>query len=119
VVDLSSPSDEEESIHDTSCNFEFTQRLFGELNHAFLGPPSDDKIIILSNSEEEKEEVCEEKSTSAKNAAASTAVNLASTASAADANEDPGAAPNDNSDGLALDPKMGNDNNDRDKVDTP
>jgi hypothetical protein len=47
-------SDEEDLIPDTSHNFEFAQRLYGELNRALLGPPDDDKIIILSDSNEEK-----------------------------------------------------------------
>jgi hypothetical protein len=55
VVNLSSPSDEEEPIHDISRDFGFNQRLFGELNRDFLGPLEDGKIIILSDSDEEKE----------------------------------------------------------------
>jgi hypothetical protein len=39
VVDLSSPQGEENPLHDIAHDFEFTQRLFGELNHAFLGCP--------------------------------------------------------------------------------
>jgi hypothetical protein len=62
VVDLSSPSDEEEPIHDTSHDFEFAQHLFGELNRDLLGPPGDDKVIIHSDSDKEKEETLEEKS---------------------------------------------------------
>jgi hypothetical protein len=65
VVELSSSSDEGELIHDTCHDFEFAQRLYGELDHAFLGVPGDGKIIILNNFDEEKEEACEEKSTSA------------------------------------------------------
>jgi hypothetical protein len=65
VVDLSSSLDEEDLIPDTSRNFEFAQRLYGELNHALLGPSGDGQIIILSDSDEEKEEVHEEKSTDA------------------------------------------------------
>jgi hypothetical protein len=49
VVDLSSSSDEENLIPDTSHDFEYTQRLYSELNHALLGPPGDGKIIILSS----------------------------------------------------------------------
>jgi hypothetical protein len=127
VIDLSSSSDEEDSIADTSCDFEFTQRLYGELNHDFLGPPSDGKIIILSDSDEENEEVRKEKSSAPEDAAAFAAVNLASTTSAsdidapadrtstpaaspADTDEDPEATPNDSSDGLALGPNIGKDN---------
>jgi hypothetical protein len=65
---------------------EFTQRLFGELNRAVLGPPDDGKIIVLSNSSEYK--VHKEKTTSTEDVAASAAVNPASTASA-DANDAP------------------------------
>jgi hypothetical protein len=60
VVDHSSSSDEGDLIADVSWGEEFTRRLFGDLNHNFLGPPSDDNIIILSDSDEE-EEVREEK----------------------------------------------------------
>jgi hypothetical protein len=60
VVDLSSSSDEEGLIHDTSWDAEFTRRLFGELNRDVLRPLDDDKIIILSVSDEEEEEVREE-----------------------------------------------------------
>jgi hypothetical protein len=56
VVDLSSPQDEGDPIHDTARDFEFTQRLFGELNRNLLGPFGDDKVIILSDSDEEEEE---------------------------------------------------------------
>jgi hypothetical protein len=66
VVDLSSPSDGEEPIHDTACDFEFAQRLFDELNRDLLGPAGDGKVIILSDSDEEKEETHVEKSAGAK-----------------------------------------------------
>jgi hypothetical protein len=65
VVDLSSSSDKEDPIPDTSHNFEFAQRLYGELNRSLLGPPGDGKIIIISDSGEE-EEACEETDASAK-----------------------------------------------------
>jgi hypothetical protein len=48
-MDLSSSSNEKETISDTSHDFEFAQRLFSELNRALLGPPVDDKIIILTS----------------------------------------------------------------------
>jgi hypothetical protein len=80
VIDLSSSSDEEDLIAATSHDFEFAQRLFSELNSTVLGPHNDSKIIILSDSDEE--EVCEEKTTVIEDAAASIAVNPASTASA-------------------------------------
>jgi hypothetical protein len=49
VVDLSSPSDKGKPIPVTSRDFEFTQRLFGELDHSLLGPFGDGKIIILND----------------------------------------------------------------------
>jgi hypothetical protein len=122
MIDLSSPSDEEGFVADTSRVFEFTQRLYAELNRDFLGPVGDDKVIILSDSDEEQEEACE-KSVGGEDAVVSTAVNTVSTtstndictlaeksstpaASPADAVEDLGTAPNDSSDGLAPGPKM-------------
>jgi hypothetical protein len=136
VIDLSSSSGEEDFIVDTSCDFEFTQRLYGELNRGFLGSPGNSKIIILSDSDEEKEEVREEKSSSPKDPAASATVNPASTASAgdvvapteksstlaaspADVDEDLEAAPNDSSDGLAPGLKMGKENGCGDEASVP
>jgi hypothetical protein len=55
VIDLSSSLDEEDIIAVTSRDFEFTQRLFGDLNRVVLGPPDDGKVIILDDSDEEKE----------------------------------------------------------------
>jgi hypothetical protein len=120
VMDLSSPSDEEEPIHDTTRDFEFAQRLFDELNCDLRVPPDDGKVIILSNSNEEKEDAHEEKSAGAEDVATSVAVNSVSTASAndidtlaeksltpatshADVDNDPGVEPNDSSGSLALD----------------
>jgi hypothetical protein len=136
VIDPSSSSDEEDFFNDTSRDFEIVQRLYGELNHGFLGPLDDGKIIILSDSDEEKEEVCEEKSTGTEDATASTAVNPASTAFAddidapaeksltpaatlADADEDPRAMPNDSSDGLASGQDTGKSSASGDEVGTP
>jgi hypothetical protein len=62
VVDLSSSFDEGDLIADVSRDEEFVRKLFGDLNHDFLGPSTDDKIIILSDFDEEEEEVHEEKS---------------------------------------------------------
>jgi hypothetical protein len=84
VVDLSSPLDEEEHIHDTARDFEFAQHMFGKLNRDLLGPLGDDKVIILSDSDKEKEEAHEEKSASVEDAATSAAVNSVSTASTDD-----------------------------------
>jgi hypothetical protein len=52
MIDLSSSSDLEDLIADTSHDFEFTQRLYDELNRAVLGPPGDGKIIILNDYDE-------------------------------------------------------------------
>jgi hypothetical protein len=126
VIDLSSSSDEEDFIADTSRDFEFAQWLYGELNRGFLGLSDDSKIIILSDSNEEKEEVHEEKSFGPKDAAAFAVVNPTSTTSASDAgapveksstpaasptdaDEDPWATQNDSSDGLSSGLKMGKD----------
>jgi hypothetical protein len=136
VIDLSSSSDEEDFIADTSRDFEFVQRLYGELNRDLLGSPSDGKVIILGESDEEKEEACEEKSAGIKDAATSAAVNLVSTASAddigipaqksltpaaspTDAAEDPRATPNDSSDGLVPGPKMEEGSGGRDEAGAP
>jgi hypothetical protein len=47
VVDLSSSSDEGEIIPDTSHDFEFTQRLYGELNRALLGLMTRPRLLLL------------------------------------------------------------------------
>jgi hypothetical protein len=60
VVDLSSSSDEEDLILDTSRDEEFAKRLLSNLNRELLWPPIDGKVFILSDSNEEKEEVREE-----------------------------------------------------------
>jgi hypothetical protein len=86
VVDLSSSSDEEGLIPDTSQDEEFTRRLFGHLNLAVLGPPGDDKVIILSDSDEE-EEVREVDATDAEGVSSSVVKSLAPTASTDDAND--------------------------------
>jgi hypothetical protein len=88
--DLSSSSDEGDLIADVSRDEEFARKLFGDLNHNFLGPPSDGRIIILSDSNKEKEEVCEKKASDveAAEAASSSAVrSLTPTASADDADK--------------------------------
>jgi hypothetical protein len=95
IIDLSSSSDEEDLIAATSHDFEFAQRLFGELNRVVLGPPGDNKIIVISDSDEE--EAHEKKTTDTKDVAASATVNLTSNASA-DADDALAGAKNDNSD---------------------
>jgi hypothetical protein len=97
VVDLSSFSDEEGFIADVSWDEEFTRILFGDLNHDVLGLPGDGKIIILSDFDEDEEEVREENTIGTEDATTSTAVNLASTASA-DADDAPTGVKSDNSD---------------------
>jgi hypothetical protein len=136
VVDLSSPSDEEEHIHDTAHDFEFTQHLFGELNRDLLGPPDNGNVIILSDSDEGKEKVHEEKSASVEDVATSAAVNSVSTASADDINtpaeksstpaasptdtdNDPEVEPNDSSDGLTPGLKVEEGNIDGDEGGAP
>jgi hypothetical protein len=86
-VDLSSSSNEEGLITDTSRDEKFTRRLFGDLNLDVLGPPGDGNIIILSNFDEE-EAVREEDSTDTKATPSSAAGIPASTASAANVDED-------------------------------
>jgi hypothetical protein len=88
VVDLSSSSHEECLIPDILRDEEFTKKLFGDLNHDVLGPPSDCKIIVLCDFVEEEEEVREEKTTDTKTAATSAAVNPIST-TFADVNDAP------------------------------
>jgi hypothetical protein len=83
--DLSSSSDEGDLIADVSRDEEFARRLFGDLNHNFLGPPSDGRIIILSDSNKEKEEVCEKKASDVEAAPSSIARFPTPTASADDA----------------------------------
>jgi hypothetical protein len=118
VIDLSSSSDEEDFITDTSHDFEFAQQLDGELNRDFLGPLGDGKIIILIDSDEEKQEVCEEKSTGTEAATASAAVNPASTASVNDTDALEGPV-NDNSDDHGPDQEDGGGGGDKDDADKP
>jgi hypothetical protein len=80
VVDLSSSSDEEGLIADTSLDEEFARSLFGDLNRDFLGLPDDGKIIIISDSDEE-EEVHEEKTADVEVVPSSAARSPAPTAS--------------------------------------
>jgi hypothetical protein len=54
MVDLSSSSNEEDLILDTSRDDEFARRLFGDLNRDVLGPPDDGNVMILSDSDEEE-----------------------------------------------------------------
>jgi hypothetical protein len=83
-VNLSSSSNEENLIANVLRDEEFTRKLFGDLNHDFLGPPDDSKIIILNDSDDEEEEVCEEKTTDVEATPSSAARSPAPTASADD-----------------------------------
>ncbi len=84
MVDLSSSSDEEGLIHDTSRDEEFARKLFGDLNDNILLPPGDGNIIILSDSDEAEKEAREENSGDTKDATASATINPISTASVDD-----------------------------------
>jgi hypothetical protein len=108
VVDLSSSSDEGDLIADVSRDEEFARRLFGDLNHDFLGPPSDSKIIILSDSDEEEEEMREEKVTDAEATPSSAARSPAPIASADDADK-----------GDAPDRMIGGSSSDKDEANLP
>jgi hypothetical protein len=118
VVDLSSSSDEEGLIPDTSRDEEFARRLFGDLNHDILGSLSDDKVIILNDSDEE-EEVHEEDVADVKAVPSSAMKSLAPIASTADADEDPKGMQDDNSDDLAPYREIGDGSYGRDKGDLP
>jgi hypothetical protein len=75
LINLSSSSDEENFIVDTARDAELAKKLFGDLNHDILGPPSDDKIIILDDFNEENE-AHEEKTAGIESTVASASANL-------------------------------------------
>jgi hypothetical protein len=75
-------------------------------------------VIIISDSDEE-EEVHEETAADADVARSVAEKSLTPTASAADANEDPGKIRDGNSDGLAPDQDIGNNNSGRDEAGLP
>jgi hypothetical protein len=52
MVYLSSSSDEEGFIPDTSRVEEFARKLFDDLNYDMLGLPDDGMVIVLSDSDE-------------------------------------------------------------------
>jgi hypothetical protein len=96
MVDLSSSSDEECLIPDTSWDEEFARRLFGDLNCNILGPPDDGKVIILSDSDEEEVKVREEEAVGV-DAVHSSAIGIpASAPSATDTDEAPKGVQDDN-----------------------
>jgi hypothetical protein len=118
VVDISLSSDEEDLLPNTSCDEEFTRRLFCDLNNDVLGPPSDDNVIILSDSDEE-EEVYEENAVDTEATPSSIVRPPAPTASITDADEDPKGIQHDNSDDLAPDQEKGDGSSGADKVSSP
>jgi hypothetical protein len=117
-VDLSSSSDEEGLIRDTSQDEEFAKKLFGDLNHDVLGPPDDGKIIILSDSDEE-EEVREKDAADVEATPIFAARTPTSTASATDADGDLKGMQDDNSDDLAPDQETGASDNVGNKAGSP
>jgi hypothetical protein len=118
VVDLSSSSNEEGLIPDTSQDVEFVKKLSGDLNLDVLGPPGDGKMIILSDSNEEEEEVREEKTTDAKAAPSSAARSSISTASIS-ADDAPVGVQDDNSDDCTPDREADGGNGSSDDASVP
>jgi hypothetical protein len=117
MIDLSLSSDEENFIANTSCDAEFTKKLFGDLNSDILESLGDDNVIVLDDSNEEKE-THEEKTVNTEPAATSAAVNPASIAST-DTDDAPTGAKNDNSDDHRPDQEAGDDNSNGDGTDEP
>jgi hypothetical protein len=98
MVDLASPSGEEDFFADTSRDKELTRKLFGDLNRDILGPPGDGKIIVLSDSDDEVE-AHEDAATNAEVAPPSAVNSPVTPASASDADETPNGVQDDSSDG--------------------
>jgi hypothetical protein len=116
-VDLSSSSDEESLIRDTSWDAEFARRIFGDLNYDILRPHSDSNIIILNDSDEE--EMHEEDATNA-DAAPSSVVGIpTSTTSAIDTDEALKGVQGHNSDDQATDREADGGSNGGDKAGSP
>jgi hypothetical protein len=101
MIDLSSSSDEENFIVDTSRDVKLAKKLFDDLNHDILGSPGDDKIIFLDDSNEENE-AQEEKTADIESTSAFASSNPASSAPTI-ANDAPTGAKIDNSDDQGLD----------------
>jgi hypothetical protein len=118
VVDLSSSSDEECLIPDTSRDEEFVRKLFGDLNCDVLRPLGDDNVIILSDFDKE-EEVHEEDAADAEAAPSSVERFPSRTTSAANADEDHKGLKDDNSDDLTPDQEKGIDSSGGDKAGSP
>jgi hypothetical protein len=79
MIDLSSSSDEENFIVDTSRDVKLTKKLFGDFNRDILRPPGDDKIIVLIDSDD-KTEAQEEETTGIEPTTAPAFADLASSA---------------------------------------
>jgi hypothetical protein len=96
MVDLS--SSEEDDLPDTSCDEEFSRKLFGDLNRGLLGPPSDGNVIILNDSNED-EEVREEDTADAEAAVPSAVNSPTPTVSTTEVDDTSAGKQDDNSDG--------------------
>jgi hypothetical protein len=96
MIDLSSFSDKENFIVDTSRDVELTKKHFGDLNRNILGPHGNSKIIVLDNSDDETEAL-EEKTTGIDPMIATASVDPASSAPTS-ADDVPAAAKIGNSD---------------------
>jgi hypothetical protein len=98
MVDLVSPSGEEDFFADTSRDEELARKLFSDLNRDILEPPSDGKIIVLSDSDDE-DEAHEDAAVNAEAAPPSAVNSPVTPASASDADETPDGVQDDSSDG--------------------
>jgi hypothetical protein len=81
MIDLSSSSDEENFIVDTSRDTQLAKKNFGDLNRDILRPPGDGKIIVLDDYDEENE-AQEEKTVNIESTTTSASVDSASSAPA-------------------------------------
>jgi hypothetical protein len=98
MVDLVSPSGEEDFFADTSRDEELARKLFSDLNRDILRPPGDGKIIVLSDSDD-KDEAHEDAAVDAEAAPPSTVNSPITPTSASDADETPDGVQDDSSDG--------------------
>jgi hypothetical protein len=98
MVDLASPSGEEDFFDDTSWDEKLARKLFGDLNCDILGRPSDGKIIILSDSDDE-DEAHEDAAVNTEAAPPYVVDSPVTPASASDADETPDGLQADSSDG--------------------
>jgi hypothetical protein len=119
VVDLSSSSDEEDVIPDTSRDEQFTKRFFGDLNREVLGSPNSDKVIILSDSDDEEKEVCEEDVIDTKAMPSSAVKSPTPIASAADVDDADKGTPNTSNDGCSPNRAIGDSSTDGDGAGSP